>query len=377
MRERILSRAQRGIVRAEQATSARAWDRTLRTLPNPHVLQSWAWGEFKSRHGWSATRLLFQEDGEVVAATAILHRRLFGGLASILYAPKGPTLDWTDSARASRVLAELEHLARRRRALFIKIDPDVYHPDDVPSFSPRPVCAPEVAHLLAQRGWRYSADQIQFRNTVLLDLDRPEDKILAAMKQKTRYNVRLAGRRGVTVRQGDRSDLDLFYRLYAETAGRDSFLIRASEYYLDAWATFLERRQAHLLLATVAGETVAGLMLFTFGPVAWYMYGASSNRHRKHMPNQLLQWEAILRAKASGCTLYDLWGAPESGGPGRWDESDPMWGVVRFKLGLGGQLACGLGAWDYAPSRLAYWLYTVAMPRYLGLLRSRHDTGSL
>jgi lipid II:glycine glycyltransferase (peptidoglycan interpeptide bridge formation enzyme) len=192
------------------------------------------------------------------------------------------------------------------------------------------------------------------------------------MKQKTRYNVRLAGRRGVTVRQGDLSELDLFYRLYAETAKRDSFTIRAPEYYLDAWATFLERGQAHLLLAGLEGETVAGLMLFTFGPVAWYMYGASSNRHRKHMPNQLIQWEAIRRAKASGCTLYDLWGAPDN-----LDESDPMWGVVRFKLGLGGQLARGLGAWDYPTSRLAYWLYTVAMPRYLGILRSRQQTGSL
>ena len=377
MRERILSQAQRGNVRTQQATDAGAWDRALHTLPNPHVLQSWAWGEFKSRHGWSANRLLFREGEEVIAAAGILQRKRFRGLASILYVSKGPILDWTDSTRASRVLAELESLSRRRRALFIKIDPDVYYPDNIPPFAPRPARAPEVARLLAERGWRYSADQIQFRNTVLLDLDQPEDEILAAMKQKTRYNVRLATRRGVTVRQGDLSDLDLFYRLYAETAERDSFLIRAREYYLDAWATFLERGQAHLLLAGVEGETVAGLMLFTFGPVAWYMYGASSNRHRKHMPNQLLQWEAIRRANASGCTLYDLWGAPDNGSPGRWDESDPMWGVVRFKLGLGGQLACGLGAWDYAPSRLAYWFYALAMPRYLGLMRARHQTGSL
>jgi peptidoglycan pentaglycine glycine transferase (the first glycine) len=335
-------------MRAVESLDAQAWDAALHALPNPHVLQSWAWGEFKARHGWRATRLLFQEGEEVVAAASVLQRRLPGRVTSILYTPK---------------------------ALFIKIDPDVYYPEDVPPYSPRPSCAPEVARLLEGRGWRTSGDQIQFRNTVLLDLDRPAEEILAAMKQKTRYNVRLARRRGVTVREGGLFDLDLFYRLYAETAERDSFLIRQPGYYLDAWATFLESGQAHLLLAGAEGEMVAGLMLFTFGPVAWYMYGASSDRHRRHMPNQLIQWEAIRRAKASGCTLYDLWGAPDSGGTGHWDESDPMWGVARFKLGLGGQLARGLGAWDYPVSRPAYWLYTVAMPRYLGLLRARHPTG--
>ncbi len=98
------------------------------------------------------------------------------------------------------------------------------------------------------------------------------------------------------------------------------------------------------------------------------MYGASSSLHRKYMPNQLLQWEAICRARAAGCSLYDLWGAPD-----QLDESDPMWGVYRFKLGLGGKLARGLGAWDYSCNRMAYRLYTFAMPRYLAWLRSRHQ----
>jgi lipid II:glycine glycyltransferase (peptidoglycan interpeptide bridge formation enzyme) len=98
------------------------------------------------------------------------------------------------------------------------------------------------------------------------------------------------------------------------------------------------------------------------------MYGASSDRHRKHMPNYLLQWEAIRRAKDVGCTLYDLWGAPDN-----LDESDPMWGVVRFKLGLGGQLARGLGAWDFPAKRFGYRLYAEIIPRYLDWLRRRRQ----
>jgi peptidoglycan pentaglycine glycine transferase (the first glycine) len=358
-----------------EVTEARAWDRALLSLPNPHILQSWDWGEFKSRHGWRATRLLFDEGAGIVAAASVLERKVPRLPLSILYVSKGPALDWTDITLARRVLEELERLARRRRALLVKIDPDVYYPEQAPEFSSRPTCADEVARLLESRGWRFSNEQIQFRNTLLLDLTRSEDELLAAMKQKTRYNVRLADRRGVTIRRISSADgleglpeaLDLFYRLYTETAQRDGFIIRPFSYYRDAWGAFLERGEAHLLLAEFKGETVAGLLVFTFGAVAWYMYGASASRHRRHMPNYLLQWEAIRQVKAAGCRLYDLWGAPDT-----LDESDPMWGVARFKLGLGGHLACGVGAWDLAANRIAYQLYQAVLPRYLGWLRSRN-----
>jgi lipid II:glycine glycyltransferase (peptidoglycan interpeptide bridge formation enzyme) len=283
--------------------------------------------------------------------------------------------------------------------MFLKIDPDVYYPEmgagqtvemgdglptgptePEPYLGGRPPTAPQIESLLASRGWRFSDDQIQFRNTVLLDLDHPEEDLLAAMKQKTRYNVRLARRRGVLIRHLTAAAsftaaasspelsaaLETFYQLYAETAERDGFVIRPPDYYLDAWRSFLEAGLAHLFLAEFEGEAVAGLVLFTMGPTAWYIYGASSNRQRKHMPNYLLQWEAMRAARAAGCTLYDLWGAPEE-----FVETDPMWGVVRFKLGLGGCLVRGLGAWDYPVSSLTYWLYTEVVPRYLGWLRKR------
>ncbi len=362
-----------------EVTDAGAWDQLLLALPNPHILQSWAWGQFKSRHGWSAIRLVFEEEGQVVAAASVLQRKLPRLPVSILYVSNGPNLDWEDSARAHQVLAELEGLARRCRALFVKIDPDIYFPEEstrpgadtaLSSSAPsgtllsRPACAPQATRLLTERGWCPSDEQIQFRNTVLLDLRGSEEELLAAMKQKSRYNVRLAWRKGVTIRRGTVNDLSSFYQLYSETAQRDGFLIRPIDYYLDAWGSFLERDMAHLLLAEVEGEATAGLILFSFGPTAWYMYGASSGRHRRLMPNNRLQWEAMRQARATGCTLYDLWGAPD-----RLDESDPMWGVVRFKLGLGGRLAEGLGAWDYATHGTAYRFYTEIMPRYLGWLR--------
>jgi lipid II:glycine glycyltransferase (peptidoglycan interpeptide bridge formation enzyme) len=356
-------------------TDGQAWDRALLDLPDPQVLQSWAWGELKGRHGWGADRLLFRRGAQVLAAASVLERRALPLSlprlpASILYVPRGPALDWNDEPLVDEVLGELEALARRRRAVLVKIDPDVYYPEAAPAFAPRPAVAPRVAALLTRRGWRYSDGQVQFRNTVLLDLRPGEETLLAGMRQKSRYNLRLAQRRGVHILQGTAGDLDLFYDLYAETARRDGFAIRPLAYYRDAWGGFLARGQGCLLLARIEGEVVAGLLFVTFGPTAWYLYGASSERHRDLMPNNLLQWEALCRARAAGCTLYDLWGAPEN-----LDESDPMWGVTRFKLGLGGELACGLGAWDYAPWPAAYRLYTTVIPRYLGLLRRRAEAG--
>jgi lipid II:glycine glycyltransferase (peptidoglycan interpeptide bridge formation enzyme) len=290
---------------------------------------------------------------EDCTAAALILRRTFSPLKlNILYVPKGPALDYSNSALVDQVLSDLVAIAQRDRAIFLKIDPDLDQPD---------------RSILLDRGWRFSAEQIQFRNTMLIDLTRSEDELLAAMKPKTRYNVRLAQKKGVTVRSGDLTDLDLLYRLYAETAQRDGFIIRPIDYYRDAWGSFIRSGLAHPLIASVDQEPVAGLIVFRFADRAWYMYGMSSSLHREKMPNHLLQWEAMRWAKAQGCTVYDLWGAPDE-----LNESDSMWGVYKFKEGLGAEFAPHVGAHDFVVSRLGYWLYAQAMPRVLNVMRRRH-----
>ena len=327
----------------------------MSNLPAGHVLQSFEWGEFKSRQGWEPFRLLFSRGGEPVAAASVLLRRLSWGPWGVMYVPKGPALDYSDPGMVTAVLSQLEGLARKRSAIFIKIDPDV------------PADSSGVTRMLEGRRWRASAEQIQFRNTMLIDLRQSEEELLSAMKAKWRYNVRLAQRKGVEVCQGGFDDLPLFYGMYTATSARDQFIIRPFSYYADAWGTFLTSGLAQLLLARYEGELLAGLMLFHFADRAWYMYGASSDRHRNLMPNHLLQWEAIRWAKARGYSFYDMWGAPEVP-----DEKDPMWGVYRFKEGFGGQFCSYLGAYDFPVSGPLYWLYTAVMPRVLGLLRWRH-----
>jgi lipid II:glycine glycyltransferase (peptidoglycan interpeptide bridge formation enzyme) len=157
--------------------------------------------------------------------------------------------------------------------------------------------------------------------------------------------------------------------MYRETAARDGFTIRPLAYYLDIWQAFYEARLGQPLLAEYEGEPVAAVVLIRSGSRVIYMYGASTHKERKRMPNHLLQWEAIRWAKAQGVEIYDFWGAPDE-----FVETDSLWGVWRFKKGFNGQVVRHIGAWDFVKRPLLYWLYTVALPKYLDFLRSRRET---
>jgi lipid II:glycine glycyltransferase (peptidoglycan interpeptide bridge formation enzyme) len=210
-----------------------------------------------------------------------------------------------------------------------------------------------------------SRDQVQFRNSVVIDLRRSEDELINQMKQKTRYNIRLSERRGVTIRFGTEADLEMLYALYDMTARRDGFVIRPIDYYKLAWGTFMKAGLAQPIIAEYKGYPIAHVIIFGFARRAWYIYGASSDEGRQHMPTYLLQWEAIKWAKRQGMVVYDFWGAPDD----FFNEKDPLAGVFRFKEGFGGTTVRRIGAWDYAPRSLLYTGYTRLMPVVLGVMR--------
>ena len=352
----------------EVLTDPQTWNAALAALPYAHVLQTWEWGAFKQRTvGWVPTRLAFRQGGTVVGAASVLTRKI--GPLRIMYVPKGPALDYADPHLRRAVVAELEAFARRARAIFIKIDPDVVVGVGEPGSAddrPDPLGV-SFTDEIAARCWRFSESQIQFRNTLCIDLRQDEAALLAGMKQKTRYNVRLSARKGVSVRDADPyADLDTLYRLYAETGARDGFVTRPLTYYRDAWSAFMQAGLAHALIAEHAGAPLAHVIVFHFGPKAWYFYGASSNEHRNLMAPYRLQWEAMRWARRRGYATYDLWGAPDV-----FDERDRMWGVYRFKAGLGGQVVRHMGAWDYPANRALYFAYTRVMPRLLDVMRRR------
>jgi len=349
------------------------WNELIEDLPGAHALQTWQWGEVKSQFGWEPHPFLWRdESGEVCAAVLILQRQIaIGGFAmrlSVMYAPRGPLLDWSDSTLVKRIFNDLQSFAKRKGAIFLKVDPDLPLGFGIPGETdaqpnPSGMAAKET---LQNQGWVFSDEQVQFRNTVIVDLTENEQDLLMRMKSKTRYNIRLAKRSGVTVRAGGVEDIDLLYRMYAHTSIRDNFLIRSKGYYETVWRKFFTAGLAEPLIAEVNGEPIGAVVIFRFGGCAWYIHGMSLNEHREKMFNYRLQWEAMVRSKAAGCHAYDMWGAPD-----RFNEDDPLWGVYRFKDGFGGRVVRTLGAWDYPVRPLIYRLYSQVLPRVLGWMRKR------
>ncbi len=347
-----------------------SWNDLIRGLPGApvHVLQTEEWGAFKQRQtGWLPEKYIFADEiGRTVGAALVLTRRV--GPLVVMYSPKGPLLDYTNLPQIEEALGHLQRLAQRRRAIQLKIDPDVLigtGETGQPEATDHP-SGQAVLALLRRQGWRFSEEQVQFRNTLTVDLTRSEEDILAAMGQGKRRKVRYGPRHGVTVRQATLDDLPMLYRLYAETGQRDGFLTRPYEYYIDEWGTMLRARLAHALVAEVGGAPAGHVILFHFGSTCWYFTGASVSdpELRKLMPSDLLQWEAMRWAKAQGYAVYDFYGAPNE-----FDESDRMWGVYQFKKDFGGLVARHVGAWDYAPVAPLYTLYTRLMPRLLDAMR--------
>lgn len=367
------------------AISSESWNRILADLPGAHVLQSWEWGYVKSLYGWVPQYHIWVErDGEifsmqalpdegetVVGAALVLDRSISAAGVNlplrISYVPKGPVIDdWSNVNHRQRIIEDLVSIARRTGAILMKIDPDVCLGTGAPGSadSMDDLAGLDVMNELQKSGWIFSAEQVQFRNTVVVDLKSSEEEILARMKQKTRYNVRLAARKDVVIRRGTLEDLDLLYRMYARTSVRDGFVIRERQYYLDVWRICLAAGIAEPIIAEVEASPVAAVIMFRFARQAWYLYGMSRQEHRDKMPNYLLQWEAMRRAKAAGCSSYDMWGAPDV-----FDKSDPLWGVYRFKEGFGGEVIRRLGAWDMPLKPGLYRVYSQILPRILDRMR--------
>jgi lipid II:glycine glycyltransferase (peptidoglycan interpeptide bridge formation enzyme) len=318
-------------------------------------LQSAFWGRFKARFGWEPRAFLVEFTPETAVPTRmpllVLTRPLVRGV-SFAYVPWGPALPPAfpacDDAR-TQVLAELAGALRRhlpRSVAFIRFDPPWY------SVEAQGTPAP----LIGKPFSRAAAD-VQPPDTVLIDLSQSEEALLAAMKEKWRYNIRLSARKGVAVRQAGAAGLDVFYRLFEETAKRDGLAIHSRDYYAALFALAGEQAgvDMRLYIASHEGEDLAAIITLFRGGEAVYLYGASSNSKRNLMAPYLLQWTAMKDAKASGCTQYDLFGIPPNDDP-----SHPMAGLYRFKTGFGGAIIHRSGSWDFAYRPAIKALFTLA-----------------
>ena len=291
-------------------------------------------------------------------ARRILFRKLplgftLGYIPKLAMVEEQTTFSDQPSAISGEFWKEVDAICKKHRAIFLKTEPDIWESDN----SIRRVPKSGDFEL------RLSPNNIQPPCTIIVDIRGSEEDILARMKQKCRYNIRLAEKKGVTVRTWD--DIDGFHKMIQITGGRDGFGVHSLAYYHRAYELFHPTGTCELLVAEFESKPLAALMVFAHGRRAWYIYGASNDEERNRMPTYLLQWEAMRWAKSRGCEEYDLWGAPDE------DEavleaqfenrSDGLWGVYRFKRGFGGKLKRAAQAMDKVYNPLMYKLYLWCM----------------
>lgn len=325
---------------------AEDWNACLAATGAGSLLQAYEWGELKAAFGWQPLRV--QADGGL--AQVLLRRTPVGKIA---YVPHGPAMAGGGGSAALPGLLDAVHAACRRAGAFaLKLEP-AWRDDE------------QARRSLAGLGFRPSPQTVQPSSTVLVTLDGGDEDLLGRMRPKTRYNVRLAAKKGVTVRRGAAADVPAFAAMTAVTGARDGFGVHPATYYRRAYEAFAPTGAVALLLAEYGGAALAGLMAFAYGDTAYYLYGASTDEHRNLMPTYALQWEAMRWARERGCRQYDLWGIPDEVGrdPAPYMEADPparqgLWGVWRFKRGFNGEVVRHVGAWDFAYRPLAYRAYT-------------------
>ncbi|MCU0495564.1 MAG: peptidoglycan bridge formation glycyltransferase FemA/FemB family protein [Chloroflexaceae bacterium] len=362
---------------------AASWDAFVAAHPHGHMLQQSAWGQLKASAGWRVVRVAVQgtenracpersrgepgTENQVLDSSLIAHRSsLLSGAqllvrqrygVSVVYAPRGPLFSG-DEAVDGLLLQGLERVARRRRAVFLRLEPNRLEGD----------AETDALHtgLLLQNF--QVVETIQPRSSVHVSLAPPPEQLFASFSKGHRADIRRAERQGVTVRVGGADELGPFYAIMQATGARAAFGIHSEEYYRQAWALFQPR--SRLLLAEHGGEVVAAHMVFADSQRGLYLYSGATDVGLKTGANHLLEWHAMQWAQASGCTSYDLWGIPDALGRASFasDEAtraaleaeaqaDPLIGVYRFKKGFGGHVVRYLPAYDRVllPPLYALW----------------------
>jgi len=336
----------RGVfMEARIITDRKQWDDFVAASPCCNITQSYEWGQLAPHLGAEAMYVGVVDEvddkEQLCAAMLVLISRIPGLGQTYFYAPRGPVIDDPDSPAMTVLLNFVKAQAHKRGAFMLKVEPSV--PDG------------DAKWLLAlkKRGFRTNPYAQHVRHEWVLDIRPDEKDILAGMKEKWRYNIRLAGRKGVKVRRGEgQADLDAFYHLYEMTSERDQFFIHKKEHYADVMRLYSEGDHAGLFLAEYEGEAIAGIIVLWLGRWSWYMYGASSNEHRNKMPNHLLQWNGMQWAKEHDCWYYNFRGIPDV-----LEEGQELWGVYTFKQGFGGGPLRFLETHDLVYQPLIYGVY--------------------
>ena len=320
------------------------YDAFLRQSPKGHFMQSPMWAQVKNN--WNYEVVLSEDaQGHIVGSLAVLIRKVPIFPATLMYAPRGPVCDVHNKEILQDLVEGAKQLAQKYKSYDLKIDPDICISDT------------EFINIAKELGFRVQAasknfEGIQPRFVFRLDVaGKTEEEILMTFSSKTRYNIRVALKKGVTVTVGSREDLPVFHKIMVETGLRDKFVTRSLDYFERMYDALQDN--CRLYLAYYEGKVVAGTVAILYGDKVWYLYGASANEARNVMPNYLLQYEMIKWAIENKCRIYDFRGVS-----GDLDENNPLYGLYRFKKGFNGTFTEFVGEIDYVMNPFMNFMVT-------------------
>lgn len=328
-------------VRLSVGTEDPEWDNFLAKTPNGNHAQSSDWAKVKTVQNWKSLRIIITEEKNIVAGAQMLYRHLpvrFAG--SYAHVPKGPVFAKSDPALAALLFKEI-----KKQVLVNHIRHLVVHPPESDNFS---------KNLLSELGFRLFPLSFAPSSTVLIDLDKKPEEILALMKPKTRYNLRKAQRQGITVREGDINDLKTFQHLLESTAKRQNFSAESPAYFLKLWHTFYPKGNLKLFITEHHGQDLSAALIINFGNTVIYNRGCWYSQNKSLKPNELMHWHGIQWAKSHGFRYYDFEGierkTAEAIISGKFLSVQSMNSVSRFKLGFGGKVILKPLAYAYIPN---------------------------
>ena len=328
---------------AQIITDRQRWNDFVVSAAACNIKQSYEWGEFSAFLGADEALHIgvVDEHGQLCAAMLMTITRAPVLKQNYFYVPRGPIIADPTSPVMTVLLNYVKAEARKRRAFMLKVEPNQASDDQC------------WLGELKRRGFHTNPHHMHIRSEWVLDISPDEKTILSGMKEKWRYNIRLAARKGITVRRAaGQADIDTWYRLYQTTSERDKFFINQQSFYEDVLQRYGEQGHAALLLAEYEGQAIAGTIVLVFGPWSYYMYGASSNEHREKMPNHLLQWTGIQWAKSQGARYYNFGGIPEI-----LEQGEELYGVYLFKRGFGGYAVHSMATHDLVYQPVVYQAY--------------------
>lgn len=337
-------------------------------------LQSWAWGEFQQSLGRKAWRFGVLDDQSLVASALVIKHNLPLG-KNYLYCPRGPVSEIKNQKQKTKnyfveLLKKIIGMAKQENSMFVRIEPPIEKSNE------------SMFKALAVNDYQIVTSQfIQPKDTLILDLSKSEEQLLSEMHPKTRYNIRLAEKKGVKVRIGAEEDFEKFWQLNLETASRDSFKTHPKNYY-KKMLEVLSPDFLKLFLAEYEGKVLAANLVVFFGDTVTYLHGASSNEYRNLMAPHLVQWQQIREAKKLGFRYYDFWGllpqktqkvttenakitkpqkaqiaTAETAEGTETTESHSWQGLTRFKRGFGGFEINYIGTFDLILDGFWYNIY--------------------